>query len=142
MKTKILLSFIKYIIFAFLLFKISNNSILSFYYPTAITLNNGNIFIIHKTGITICDSSFSNIIRYVKNFTTESEQISSEEKLSKVSISKFNDGYIVSIIINKVYIFDKTGIMKTNKDLSYTNDNLYFSLTAYKYDIDYYYFLI
>ena len=128
------------ILFLFLI-KIINNR-LSFSFPIATTLNNGNIFIIHKTGITICDYSLTKIIKYVTNFTTDDEQISTEEKLSKVSISKFNNGYIVSIIINKIYIFDKIGNFKRDKDLYFTIDNLYYSLTAYKYDIDYYYFLI
>ena len=142
MKEKLFFSSIKYIIILFfLLIKITNTK-LNFYYPTAITLYDGNIFIIHRTGITICDSSFSKIIRYVQNFTSDIEQISTEEKLSKVSISKFNDGYFVSIIINKVYIFDKFGYMKDCKNLEYAYNNLYFSLTAYKYDIDYYYFLV
>ena len=32
-------------------------------YIDAVTLNNGNIFIIHQNGISICDSSFSQIIK-------------------------------------------------------------------------------
>ena len=116
MKEKKFFSFNKYIISILILIKIVNNK-LNFSYPTAITLNNGDIFIIHKYGITICDSSLLNIIKNVKNFTSENEQISSEEKLSKVSISKFNDGFIVSIIINKVYIFDKNGNYKNYKDI-------------------------
>ena len=84
-------------------------SIPYFYYPTSITLNNKKIFVIHKTGITICDSSFKNIIKNVYDFITESEQISTEDRLSKISIKKFDNGYIVSIIIDRIYIFDPEG---------------------------------
>ena len=142
MKEKIFFLYTKYAIISFfILIKYINNT-LYFSYPTAITLNNGNIFIIHKTGITVCDSTFSRIIKYVKNFTTDYEQISTEQKLSKVSLEKFSDGYIISIIMFKVYIFDKLGNLKAYKDISYAYDNLYYSLTPYKYDIDFYYFLV
>ena len=60
---------------------------LYFEYPTSIILNNKKIFIIHKTGITICDPSFTNIVKKVYNSTNENEQISNESKLSKVSLS-------------------------------------------------------
>ena len=78
---------------------------LYFEYPTSIILNNKKIFIIHKTGVTICEPSFTNIVKNVYNFTNENEQISNETKLSKVSLSKFDDGYIVSIISLIKYIF-------------------------------------
>ena len=79
---------------------------LSFKYSNAITLNNGNIFVIHETGITICDPSFSKIIKNVTVFTS-GDRISSANYLSKVSISQFNEGYIVSVIINKKFLILK-----------------------------------
>ena len=48
----------------FFLFKKVN--VLYFNYPTAVTLKNGNIFIIHQSGITIVDANFTNIIKKVK----------------------------------------------------------------------------
>ena len=50
------------IIIIIIIKRISN---LSFTYPTAINLNNGNIFIIHKTGITICNKYFTKIVKNV-----------------------------------------------------------------------------
>ena len=132
---------IKYL-FIFILLKIIKNLSLFFHYPTAITLNNGNIIIIHKTGISICDPSLSYIVRSVKNFSTESEQISDSEKLSKVAIAKFDDDYVVSIINDKIYIIDKNGYLKINGYSLNTNDILYYSLAIHKYNIDYYYYLI
>ena len=107
MKNKLFITSIKYILIIILIFvNYSNNSILSFSFPTATTLNNGNILVIHKTGIDICDSTLSTIVRNIKEFSTESEQISSIEKSAKVSIAKYDDGYIVSIIINTIYFFN------------------------------------
>ena len=81
---------------------------LSFKYSNAITLKNGNIFVIHETGISICDPSFSRIIKNVTVFAS-GDRISSANYLSKVSISQFKEGYIVSVIINKIYIFSPEG---------------------------------
>ena len=43
-------------------------SYLNFTYPQSILLNNQNIFIIHKLGISICDPSYSKIINNLTNF--------------------------------------------------------------------------
>ena len=92
-------------------------STLSFEFPTAVTLNNGNIFVIHKAGVSICDPSFEIIKENITTFTSEN-QISSGNYMSKISISRFNQGYIVSIIINKIYIFNPEG------QLEYTSNAL------------------
>ena len=114
---------------------------LYFSFPTAITLNNGNILVIHKTGVDICNPLFTEIIQNIMNFATD-EQITDENKLAQVSIEKFEDGYIVCIIINTIYIFEPSGTKKIYSRLT-TNTNIpYFSLTAYKYENGYYYFLI
>ena len=42
-------------------------------------------------------------------FFADNEKISTEDKLSQVSLSKFDDGYIISFIINKIYIFNVIG---------------------------------
>lgn len=73
---------------------------LYFNYINAITLKNENIFVVHKNGFSICDPSFSEIINESYNFTN-SEVISNETALSKVALKKFEDGYVVCIIINK-----------------------------------------
>lgn len=114
-----------------------------FSYPTSIALKNKEIFVIHETGITICDSTFRHIVKSVYNFTSE-EQISNEDKLSKVSIKKFNDGYIVSIIIDKIYIFDEEGNFKERSESlisSIDDENIFITLTAYENENEYYYFL-
>ena len=44
---------------------------ISFIYPNSVTLKNGNIFVIHKEGVTICNSDFSEIIKNVITFIDE-----------------------------------------------------------------------
>ena len=119
-------------------------SYLHFTYPYAITLkSSGNIFIIHKTGVTICDPSYSTIIKNVTTFSA-SEEISDPNTLSKVAISQFDDGYIVSVIINNIYIFDIDGELKFTGSGIFTScpNDIYYSLTAHKKDGRYYYYLL
>ena len=111
-------------------------SILSFSYPTATTLNNGNIFIIHKDGVDSTDPTCTTINNYPKKtFYDDSEKINTEEKLSKVSISKFSDGYICTIYNDKINIFGRSAEFKRS---SYTIDSSlssyisYYCLRAYK----------
>ena len=47
---------------------------LKFKFPTSITLQNQNIFIVEEKGIHICDPDFTRIIKNVQIFDTE-EQI-------------------------------------------------------------------
>ena len=78
----------------------------SFLYPKAITLSNGNIFIIHKTGIDIYDSSLN---KNLKNI----EKINADKQLyNNYTITALNENdnkYIYSIIDDKLYIFNEEG---------------------------------
>ena len=116
-------------------------SSLSFEYPTVVTLNNGNIFVIHKTGVSICDPSFSLIINNVTVFES-GNQITSPNSLSKVSISQFNEGYIVSIIINKIYIFSPEGRLEYISDVLTNYDVNIFISRDELFDGNQYYYLI
>ena len=116
-------------------------STLSFSYPTSITLGNGNIFIIHKFGICICDPSFSTIIKdNVYTFQSE-EQISDLNKLSQVSIREFSDGVIISVIINRIYFFDPQGNYKI-RSTTFSSGISYYSLTPHKTEYSVYYYLV
>ena len=113
---------------------------LYFKYPTAFTLENKNIFVIHSLGIDICDSGYktsTNIIEFQDEL--------SESDLYKISINKFSSGEFIILIIDTIYIFDGYG----QKILVYTlGDSFnaeYFTLSAHKIvhesDNNYYYFL-
>ena len=127
--------------FLFIIFLIisSTNSALYFSFPTAIALGDKNIFIIHQTGVTICDPKLTTIKKNVIDFASN-EQIS-ESTLSTISIAQFSNGYIVSTIINKVFIFDEKGNYKTNSSLT-IGSIPYYSLAIHKVVSNSYYFLI
>ena len=65
------------------------NLISSFLYPKAIKLVNENIFIIHKQGIDIYDSSITNKIKSIITFREE-DKIKNNDIYNKITISKFN----------------------------------------------------
>ena len=108
-------------------------SALYFSYPTSINLKTGKILIIHENGIDICDSEFTTSTN-IYTFSDE-EKISDLEKLSKISIIKFEDGFIISLIINKLYFFDTNGTFLERTESLNTNDLVY---TLAPQNIDYY----
>ena len=139
MESKIYFSFNQFlfvILFLLLIYKISS---LYFAYPTAITLKNGNIFIVHQDGITICDANFTKIIKNVTTFS--SNKLNNEGDLYKVTIDQFEDGYIACIIFNRIFIIDNNGELKFNESLT-NNNNLYLSLALEKVSGKNYYYLI
>ena len=113
---------------------------LSFKYPNAFTLENKKIFVIHSLGIDICDSFYKTSINIV-----EFQEEISKSDLAKISISKYNSGEFLILIIDTIYIFDGYG----QKILSYTFEESfnaeYYTLSAHKIihetDNDYYNFL-
>ena len=124
-----------YIFLSIFQYNLCNNS--RFTYPKSITLLNGNIFIIHKTGIEIYDSSLTNSLHIIRTFNEE-EQISDPTKLGKVSITRFNqndNGLIICIIINKIFIFNYKGeelfVENDSEIIAIFNGN-YYDLTAIK----------
>jgi len=116
-------------------------SSLSFSYPSAVTLINGNYFVIHKYGISICDSSFSKIINNITIAENTAELISNENDLYKIEIKKFKDGYILCAIIDKIYIFNSYGIMKYKSNSLIPRDVKHLTLTPYIIKDNNYYYL-
>ena len=117
--------------------------------------------IIHKYGISICDYLLSDIIENITIFK-EDEQIKTEALLSKITTGTI-DNYIISLINDKIYIFNDTGnllyesdkkilekgetaeyytlvpIKKEENDIFYFigfihNESLYFLYYKYKYE--------
>ena len=91
-------------------------SILSYDYPHSLSLSNGNIFLIHQEGIDIYDSSFNKINQIIK-FSGEEEM--TKDIFAKIEL-KYDNEYILSIINDKIYIFDKKGkfLYKSNKKIN------------------------
>ena len=117
-------------------------SAISFTYPISVTLKNENILIIHQNGISICSPFCSLIIKEILTFS-EDEKITTEELLSKVTISKFEDGYIVAVIINKIYIFNINGDLEfKSTDSLNSPSQIYYTISPHKIDNNYYYYMI
>jgi hypothetical protein len=104
-------------------------------YPTAFTLNNQKIFVIHSLGIDICDNTYSNNERKL-NFEPEM----TESQLSKISISKYPSGEFILFIINTLYIFNEEGSIISQKSL-YSINGEYYTLSANYIDSGKYFFL-
>ena len=88
----------------FIVFIININEICStllFTYPSAVTLTNGNILVIEKDGIYICDQTMENIISNIFTFTEE-DKIKDEVSLSRV-IMKDKNGYIICLVNFKLF---------------------------------------
>ena len=124
-----------YIFLSIFHFSLSDSS--KFTYPKSITLLNGNIFIIHQSGIEIYDSSLNNLVKTVRTFNDD-EIITDVNKLAKVSITRFNqndNGLIICMIITKIYIFNYKGDeLYVEEDTNIINlfNGIYYDLTAIK----------
>ena len=151
-------NFLLFIIFN--LFIIPINSNLSFKYPTALSLSDGNILVAEKNGIYICDPTFSYILTTEIIFNDE-DQIKDEENLSKVILKRKNT-LIFGLINYKIFIFNVNGKLLYNSStkliidsninycalipvssinnffyyiIGYFNSENYLNLLYYKYDI-------
>ena len=113
-------------------------------YPKAITLLNGNIFIIHKNGIDIYDSSLSTkitgVIIFDKNETILYDNLS---LITFTSFTESDNGYIIGIINNKIYIFDKEGTNKyISQEILEELKGEYYTLIPIKKENNIYYYMI
>ena len=129
--------------FSYILFIIISSSICSLYFtfPNSIPLLDGNIFIIHKLGITICNPNLSEIIKNITNFSED--EILTEDSLSRVTLA-YENGFIFSIINDKIYIFDSYGNLLKESENSFLSeeDPAYYSLILMKKENEFYYYII
>ena len=102
-------------------YKISSEK--SFDYPYSITLANDNIFLIQKTGINIYDKSL-NFLSHIIKFSKEEEI--TEENFAKIAI-KNNKDYILSIINDKLFIFNNEGKLLYKSEEKINNNQIIYS---------------
>ena len=109
-----------------------------FTYPSALSLLNGNIFVVEQNGIFVYDEQLKIIIH---NYTFEEEdKITNLNSLSNV-IVKYKRNYILCLINSKIYFFDNNGenILITNKII--TDENVsHLTLTLIGIAGGYYYY--
>ena len=149
-------NYMKQILFIFIMININqivinDNAlyIMDLNYTHALSLINGNIFIIHKNGVNVYNYNFTLII-YSYNFDGN-PIISSEEENNFTSIIQCDDDnnqYIVAIIKNNIYIFSSRGqyLFKTSNNFfsDFITNSIYiqYSFLYYKYSGNIYYFII
>ena len=104
-----------------IIYKISNKT--SFDYPYSITLPNDNTFIIQKTGIDIYDTLLN---KFDKIFEFSGNEEISEEKFSKI-VLKYNNHYILSVINDKMFIFNNEGKLLYKSEQKINDDQIIFS---------------
>ena len=105
------------------------NSDIFYPYSLTITLSNGNLFIVYKYGIDICNHNLTKIIKSSIVFSNN-EQITNDN-LSKIVFSKCEDGYILCLINDKIYIFNSEGnfIFQSEK-INKNHDTDFYTLYA------------
>ena len=115
---------------------------IDFSFPSAISLPNGNIFIVEKEGIFVYDEQLINIIHNYP-FETEAEKINVVNSLSNIII-KFQDNYIISLINLKIYFFDSEGnkLLETDKIITDGNFSYPNLIPINLGDNNYYYYVI
>ena len=132
----------QYIFFLIIIILISDSySNLNFHFPSSITLANGNILVIEKEGIYICDSSLKSIINTILIFDDE-DKIKDEKSYSNVILKDKND-YIIGMVNYKVYLLTRTGeLLKSTNRLILDDDPTYFTLAPIFVKNNTYYFVI
>ena len=117
---------INFLILAFILSIGKVNSLLNFNYPSAISLSNGNIFIVEKEGIYVYDGNLKNKL-YSYTFQAEDDKIKNSNDLSNVII-KAKGIYILCLINSKIFIFDYEGKYLSKTDKLINDANIYIRL--------------
>ena len=117
---------------------------ITYKYLKAITLLNGNIFMINENGIDIYDPSLSTKITGVLAFDKDEKII--YDDLSLITFTSFTEsdnGYIICIINNKIYIFDKEGTSKyISQEILEELQGEYYTLIPIKKENNIYYYMI
>ena len=82
-------------------------------------IKNGNYIILSSTKIIFADSTLTSVIK-VKNF--DNEIYSSDEEIGSTSVAQFNledNGYIIAILNNKLFIFSYDGDYLSETEISF-----------------------
>ena len=154
--------YFKYFFVIFMLFNLNNlvfsdsSSFLKEFnidYTHALSLLNGNFFIIHKNGVKVYNYNFTSLL-YDYYFEGEA-LIPSSDLNNYVHIIQSSDDvkqYVLVLIYNKIYVFSSRGkylfkVQNTQLFSDFSKDELYyqyriFSFLYYKYEGNQYYFII
>ena len=105
-------------------------------------IKNGNYIILSSTKIIFADSTLSSEIK-VKNF--DNEIYSSEEEIGSTSVAQFNledNGYILAILNNKLFIFSSDGDYLSETEISFINPRYLCPIIPISHSGNNYYFTL
>ena len=137
----------KYCLFIILLsiiFFYSNAKITIGNYPTCKILNNGKYLVISSTNITTTDSSFTSIINNMNFNSTIYNTLDDIYSTTIAQFSKEDNGYIIAIIKNDLYIFTDNGkYIKNVEDISFIEINQIYNIIPFGHlEKEYYFYII
>ena len=79
---------------------------IAFEYPYAFKLENHDIFVIHKKGISITDPNFTTVKKRLMTFTG-TERITTDEDYGKITHTMEHEQHIICIIKDKMFLIMK-----------------------------------
>ena len=80
-----------------------------YYNLQSTNLTDGSYLFVHKYGIDIVNYNLTRVIKVI--VFSEEEQIKVDD-MKNIIIKQFEDGYIICLIIEKIYIFNKSGHLR------------------------------
>ena len=113
-------------------------------YPFTLLLSNGDLFLVTANGFRLYDSTFK-IKKNYYDFTSNEAKINSETETELVSLAQYQDGTIIALVKNILYVFDIQGDYILEQNLNeYLVNAKYYSLITYKHDSSssYYYYIV
>ena len=136
-----LFSFILKYFFILLLIETNEEMQISLAFPTSFELINNDIVIVAKNGIHFYNQ---NLVEY-EGKKLELPLLNRAEDIEKVSIAQFseeNDGYILILVMDILYIFDQGGTEHKIFNLTQEINGAHYGLTPYKKEGDKLIFII
>ena len=113
-------------------------------YPFTLLLSSGDLFLITANGFRLYDSTFK-IKKNSYDFTSNEAKINSEAETELVSLAQYQDGTIIALVKNILYVFNIQGNYILEQNLNeYLSNAKYYSLIAYKHDSSssFYYYIV
>ena len=114
-----------------------------FDYPMKMRLNNGNYLVMTTQGIYLYNEQFNSVKKTIKKFS--SRLLNDNEQLYSADMAQFlneDNGYIICLLLNEVYIISKNGEFLCEFYENYTQIRVGNQIIPYKHDRNNYYFTI
>ena len=134
---------ITYIFISYIYYTFCYPKEIDFDYPMKMRLNNGNYLVMTTQGIYLYNEQFNSVKKTIKKFA--SRMLKYNEHLFSADMAQFlreDNGYIICLILNEVYIISKNGEFLYEFYENYTQIRVGNQIIPYKHDRNNYYFSI